>query len=380
VSPSAKPRPRPARLAALGRCAAAGLAAATWIALAGPALASAAPGPAAGPFGLIPAPTAAGLPRPYFRLFIAPGRAADETVVVSNEGTRTERLLITVSRGVTAANSGSAYESIQGPCAGSTCWVSDLPGSVTLAPGVRRAMGFRVAVPAGTRPGQYLTGITAESAVRPRAVKVGSNGHASAKAIIIDQVTVGVAVTVGRPALLRTAVVAGPVTGTWVGSTPRLSIAVRNAGQTFARATGAVTCRQGGRARSYRVIMETVLPAGRALLAVNAPGLATGAIPCTLRLRDGAGGLIRWSGAVTLPPRTITRTYHPAKGVYVSLPQSTIPPWGVALLVLGALILVSLLAVLTLRHRRPVPAAGSRHTGPRSRLPGLRPRRPREEG
>jgi hypothetical protein len=346
----------PALLAALAAAAAV---------LVGPTPASAMPDPGIGPFGLVPAAAASGQPRSYFSMTIAPGRSGRDVAVISNESAVTERLRVTLSRGVTATNSGSAYQGLAGRCAGAGCWVSGLPHTVTLAPGARRALPFRVTVPARTRPGQYLAGLTAQAAVRPKAVQVGRNRRASAKAIIIDQVTVGVAVTVGSLARLRTAVRIAPVTGGWVGSTPRLNIPVRNTGQTFAQATGRISCRVSGRSHSYRVIMETVLPGGRAVLPVNALGLASGRLPCTVRLRTAAGTLISWSGIVSLPSQVRTRTYHPAKGVYVSLPESTIPGWAIALLVLGGLILFTLLTLVILRRRQP--ARGTRAARGRAR-------------
>ena len=91
--------------------------------------------------------------------------------------------------------------------------------------------------------------------------------------------------------------------------------------------------------------MQTVLPGGSAVLPVNAPGLTSGPLPCTVRLRDSAR-LVAWSGTVSVPPRTATRTYHLDKDAYVALPEGTVPPWAVALLVIGALTLASLLALL----------------------------------
>lgn len=309
-----------------------------------------------GPFGLIPSPLPGGQPRSYFQFSVAPGRSAQDTAVISNESSKTERLRIIMSRGVTAANSGSAYESVTGRCDRSTCWASGLPRTVTLAPGARRALSFRVAVPRGTRPGQYLAGITAESALRRRAVRLGSHGHASARAIIIDQVTVGVAVTVGSLARLRTGVRISAVSAGWIGTMPRMSIPVRNTGQTFVRATGSLACSQNGRRHSYPVIMETVLPGGRAVLAVNARGLQAGSLPCSVRLRDTDGALFSWSGAVNLPNRKATRTLNTAKGVYVSLPEDSVPPWAIALMVIGALIFASLMILLLRRRRSPRPA------------------------
>jgi hypothetical protein len=331
--------------------------------------------PAPGPFGLIPTPTAAGQPRPYFQMTIAPGRSAVDTAIISNEGTRPQRLKVTVSKGVTAANSGSAFEGITGRCQGTGCWVKKLPGTVTLAPGARKIFAFQVTVPRWARPGQYLAGITAESAIRPRPVVVGKNGHSQARAIIIDEVTVGVAVTVGDLSRLHTALAIWPVSAGWIGSTPRLYIPVHNPGQTFVRAAGRISCTSKGRRHSYRVFMSTVLPRGGAVLPVNAPGLVSGPTPCEIRLNDGTGVPVTWSGVVNVPPRTITRTYHPAKGVYVSLPEQTVPPWAIALMVIGGLTLTSLLAVLIQSRRRltrPVPARRAIRHG-KARNPARRP-------
>ena len=216
----------------------------------------------------------------------------------------------------------------------------------------------------GTGPGQYLAGITAESAIKPKSVQVGKHGHASARAIIIDQVTVGVAVTVGSPGQLRTALAVSGVSGSWVGLTPRLSIGVRNNGQTFTRARGTAACQVNSQRHSYPVVMSTVLPGGSAVLAVNARGLGTGSLPCTVQLRAAGGTRVNWSGTVSFPKRVLTKTYHPAKGVYVPVPQNGTPTWAIVLLALGALILVALLVLLALavrrRHRQPSPAGGPR--------------------
>jgi hypothetical protein len=331
--------------------------------------------PVAGPFGLTPTPTRAGQPRPYFILTLAPGRSAWESAVIGNEGTRTERLRVTTSRGVTAANSGSAFEGTGRWCAGAGCWVSGLPATVTLAPGARKLLTFRVSVPRWTRPGQYLAGITAESAIRPRPVRVGWNGRASAQAIIIDQVTVGVAVTVGPLWRLRPGLAIWRVSAGWIGPTPRLYIPVRNTGRTFVRATGAISCRSGGRWHAYRVIMDTVLPGGNAVLPINAPGLSSGALPCAVRLDDGARTPVTWYGIVRLAAQVATTTYHPVKGVYVSLPESSVPPWAIALMVIGALIVAILLALLVQSRRRLArPAAGGPAARRRAaRRPAARP-------
>jgi hypothetical protein len=348
-----EPGRQPQRWRAIRRCRRAGWSLAIIAAVAGmtgPAAARAASVPGPEPFGLTPSPTTVGKPRPYFELTVPPGQSAWDTAIISNEGTMTERLKVSTSPGVTAANSGSAFTGFSGRCAGVGCWVTGLPSSVTLPPGARETLAFRVAVPAGTPPAQYLAGITAQPAIRPRAVPVGSNGAASAKAVIVDQVTVGVAITVGSFSQLRTTFVVSAVTAGSVGSTPRMYIHVHNSGQTFVRATGAVSCRVGGWRRSFRVVMETVLPGDGAVLPINAPGLGGGSVPCTVRLHDGTGRAVVWSGIVNVPTAKSTVTIRTGNGVYSALPDDPVPPWAIAVMVIGALGLVTLLTLLVLRR------------------------------
>jgi hypothetical protein len=299
-----------------------------------------------GTFGIVPSSTSAGRPRSYFNLAVQPGKTTRDTAVISNTGSRTQRLKITTSSGVTAANSGSAYQNAPGKCGGPRCWVTGLPAAVTLAPGERRARTFRVSVPAGVQPAQYLTGITAESSARSSAVAVGSNGQASAKTIIVRQVTVGVAVTVGVLAQMKRALEISPVSAGWVGHTPRLFISVHNLGQTFARAKGTVLCTVHGRPHSYRVIVETVLPGTTAVLPINAPGLSGESVPCKVRLREGTDPPAIWAGVVTLPSQSQRKIIHTGNGAYTTLPDNTLPLWAIVLMVLGAMILTTLLVLL----------------------------------
>jgi hypothetical protein len=273
--------------------------------------------------------------------------------IISNEGTKAARLEITLSYGVTALNSGSAFESPARRCAGASCWVTGLPRGVTLAGGARMALPFQVDVPAGTQPGQYLAGITAESAIHPSATQIATKGSASARVTIIDQVTVAVAISVGPMTQMRTAMRISAVSAGWVGSTPRLFIPVRNLGQTFVRAAGALSCREGGGAGSYRVIVETVLPGGGAVLPVNAPGLSSGNAACQVQLRGPAGATFAWAGTVGIPAQAHNKFVRTASGVYTSVSDDTVPPWAITLMVIGVLVLATLLMLLVQRRRYP---------------------------
>jgi hypothetical protein len=320
-----------------------------------PASASSALGP--GPFGLAPAPTATGQLRPYFNLTIGAGESASDVVIIRNDGTATERLRVGTSSGLTAANSGSAFGGFSPTCTGVGCWVTGLPATVTIAPGTGLAVGFRVTVPAGTPPAQYLAGITAVAAAPSRPVQVASRGHVSFRVVVVAQVTVGVAITVGSISRLRTNLAVPAVTAGSIGSLQRLYVHVRNTGQTFARASGTVSCRAGGQDRLFRVVVDTVLPGGEAVLPVNAPGLGGGTLPCTVRLHDDVGHAVDWSGTVGVTTPARVRTVHTGVGAYSTVPDNSVPAWAIALMVIGALILAALVSVLVVYRkagRRPV--------------------------
>lgn len=317
-----------------------------------PAQAAVVPG-ADGAFGLGPAPGAGGRAQPYFMLTLPAGGAATAVVLVTNYGGTTEKLKIGRAAGVTAVNGGSAFRGAFQPCSGPGCWLTRLPPVVTLPGGSEEALGFRVHVPAGTRPGQYLAGITGELATAPKPVRLGQRGPKATQAIIIRQVTVAVAVNVGSQAALTTRMQITRVVGSTIGgSLPRLTIMLANTGQTFARAAGSATCTGTGKQQAYRVFADTVLPGDQAAIAANAIGLPEGATAqCTVRLTYGRGQVASWNGPVTIPGGVRAHEVSVGPGDYAVLPDGGIPAWAIALMVLGALLLAGM-TVLMLRMRR----------------------------
>lgn len=318
-----------------------------------PALPAAAVGSGGnGTFGLTPMPDKDGHAAPYFSMTVDPGHSAVGSALISNLGQSTEKLKVSRSTGVTAGNGGSAFSRPFLSCAGAGCWVTGVPAAVTLPAGMGEKLLFTVSVPPRTAPGQYLAGLTAEPAVRPLPVQVGSNGRTREKAVVIEQVTVGVAVTVGALSELKTRLVIPGVSGTTIGSTVRLGIGLKNTGQTFAHAAGTASCIAAGKRHSFPVIASTILPREAAVIAVNAPGLPAGAtMPCSVRLRYGDGLTVTWAGLVTVPAPSRSRIIHTGPGAYSVVPASGIPPWAIALIIIGVLI-VAALAVLLLRTRR----------------------------
>jgi hypothetical protein len=306
-----------------------------------------------GAFGLAPAPGPQGQLTSYFQLAVAPGHAVTATVVVANLAQHAQTLALGHAIGVTAGNGGSAYITDSGGCSGPACWVTGLPSRLTLPAGGRELVAFLVRVPPGTPPGQYLSGIAATPAARSKPVNLGSNGSSSAQAVIVDAVTVGVAITVGDPSTLVSKLSIRGVQGVTEGPVARLNIRLYNTGRTFAKGTGQASCQVRGRRSSYPVHADTVLPADHALIAVNAPGLPEGAtVPCTIRIHYGRSQVVSWSGPIVIPGGQNLRVVRTGKGAYALLPQAGFPLWGIALIIICLLLLAAVIFLLY-RQLRP---------------------------
>jgi WxL interacting protein linking bacterial and host surfaces len=336
---------RAARLAAA--VAVAGLAA---VIPALPAMAVGVPGSEA--FSITPAPDSAGQAPSYFSMTLAAGGVASGIAIISNEGQTTDTLDIDPTVGVTAGNGGSAYADPTRRCSGPGCWVTGLPGAVTLPADTKEQLQFTVHVPAKTAPGQYLAGITVQAASKPLPVPLGSEGGRSLGAVIIRLATVGVAITVGRLSQLTTRLQIPSVSGVALETLSRLDILLDNTGQTFAHGTAKASCVVSGKSLRFTVLASTVLPGGHAVIPVNAGGLPRGTpIPCTVRLSYGHGLVDTWTGLVTVPALPRTRIVHTGPGVYAVIPAGGIPTWAFVLIGLSVLALAAVV-VLLLRLRR----------------------------
>jgi hypothetical protein len=185
-------------------------------------------------------------------------------------------------------------------------------------------------------------------------VQVGGKGRATARAVIIEQVTVGVLITVGSLSRLRWRLRIPDVSGAAVGQTARLNILQDNTGQRFTRASGTVSCTAAGQRHTYAVLATTVMPHDRAVISVNAPGLPKGpALPCAVRVRYGNGLTASWAGSVTVPAPSRARIIHTGPGAYSVVPSAGISPWMITLAVVAGLaVIAASVLLIQLRRRR----------------------------
>lgn len=321
------------------------------LALAGPAHAVSGGGEA--PFAVTPAPGPDGSVRSYFTLDGRAGETLREQIVISNLDKRAETLKLSASRGATAPNTGAAFVGAFERCGGTACWISGLPAELSLGVGESRTLGFEVHVPAGTADKQYLAGVTVRPAHAAAPVQVGSGKGATAQAVVINEVTVGVAVTVGTH--LHTELGIDDVTGGVTGATSLLNVKVSDPGQTFVHGTGAAVCTTAKGDLRFPVGVNTVLPGDSGTVQVTAAGLPAGDSECSVTISYCSGAKATWQGTVTVPTGRVVKRVQVAPGVYAAVPANHLPTWARILIVAGGAVIVALLltvVVLIARRRR----------------------------
>jgi hypothetical protein len=314
-------------------------------------------------FGAVPVSTAKSPSRAFFTFALQPNGSGRDRIVVSNSSSKPLTLALSVSLGTTAQGSGGAFITGRKRCSGAACWIHGLPDKVELGPHKQRVVPFTVRVPAGTLPRQYLAGITVQPTDIPEPTKVGGGRGLGANAIVIHQVNIGVAFTIGALTSMTTRLKIVKVAPVGVGSVARLLIDERNVGDTFLKATGEAICLAGKIRHAYPVSSDTVLPGNATTLAVNTPGLPSGAnLKCHVRLNYfSANGSVStpasWHGTVKIPRLVKPHVVQTGPGSYAEVPKARIPRWAIASMIGGGLIVLALVVVIVLLLRRRPPAA-----------------------
>jgi hypothetical protein len=293
--------------------------------------------------------------RGYFTYTLEPGGTATDRLVIANTTDRAERLKILISNGATAHNSGDAYMP-SSACRDLGCWIHGLPSTFTVAPKSHKTLRFTVSVPAGAARRQYLAGITIRPASTPAPARLSTQNGVGARVVIIRELTVPVAATVGNLQALRSRLV---VTGVRASTTTeQIIVTERNVGETFVHARGRAICVAGSRRFAYPLSSSTVLPGSTAQLAVNAPDLVRGTTyRCTATLDFGGAKAASWRGTVTIPKNGPPKVVQTGPHRYSTLPKQGVPRWAIALIAAGAAIVLGLLVVIVvLLRRRPATA------------------------
>jgi hypothetical protein len=286
----------------------------------------------------------------YFDYYLAAGGRISGALAVYGEDTKPITLDVYASNGVTSPNSGDAYVGDPShPCSATGCWITGLPGKITLSYRERRIVTFTVDIPADAADGQYLAGVTIQPASLPKLHQTGAPGGES---VLVHQVTIGVAVSVGTG--FTRELVIPDVTGTRIGNDPAVIVEERDTGRGFEHPVGAITIETPHYDYPFRVASGTVLPGGQAGLRVLAPGVTPGSYAASVYLRyDDGLKTAYWNGVVVIPgagaqPVTVT------PGEKLKVVQVSSTGWALWALigVLAALALAGIWWFLVGRRRR----------------------------
>jgi hypothetical protein len=325
----------------------------------------------AGALTLAPAATAAtngpvfglravGNPRlGYFVYHVAGGSSHPGAVIISNTGNRKGTVKLYPADGGTGQTTGTVYLTDKQPQR-TGAWIKLGASRLTLAPHAFRRVGFTVHVPAGTRAGQWVGGIVAETSAQ--ATTRRTKRKAAVQIHIRNQTIVAVQVDV--PGALKPSFDIGSVATGGQRGFQQVLVHLANTGNTLVKPTGTVTVLKSGSVfERLPFTMDTFLPQ----TAIDYPVLLKKAL---------APGDYEARISLTYPragtnPRTIASTksfsvsstevkqvftsaaptQQPSAGVVAASGSSR--PWPLIGGVLAALLLLLLLlGALLLRRRR----------------------------
>ena len=298
-----------------------------------------------------------GAPASYFQLTVAPGRLEQEALLIANPQPYSCRVILAAAYGKTATNSGDTYPPIpSGGCVRTSCWLSGLPGKVTVPARSRVVVPFDVRVPVGTPGGEYLAGVLVRPDIRP-ATAASRPGRPGVGAVIMTSVGVGVAVRVPGP--LRPAVTISSVTLNTDSGTPLIQIVEQNRGNTWEHPVGGVEIVGGAGARATRlgVSSSTVLAGDSATLTLPVGGTNHGTHAVRVVLwYAGKKSKAVWEGSLSFPVSKPPPGPHTTNQVVIT--TSRIPAWVIGIAVglgVGVLLLALVLGFLLRRRRRDEP-------------------------
>ena len=150
------------------------------------------------------APAAPGLfpvhpgPHGYFEYTLSPSAAVSGTVVVHDLTTAASRYLVYVAGATTSPTGGVAYGQPQANPHDTAAWVQLSATSVQVPAKSAVAVHFKVAVPAGTLPGDYVAALAAQTPT-PVASAPASSTKRGLRLLTTTRVVVAVVIHVPGP-------------------------------------------------------------------------------------------------------------------------------------------------------------------------------------
>ena len=297
----------------------------------------------------------------YFRLSLGPGAERSQSIVVRNPNATATPVDIAPVDATTAAGTGATY-GVPGSAVRSTGrWITLTERQVQLAPHAERTIGFTVAVPAGTAPGQYLAALSVSvpTAAPHAAAPTGARQAGFAMTLRAQRV---IAVEVDVPGPAAPALSVRGATATAQQDMFDLTLALANTGNAFAHGTGTVSV--PGTKWHHQFPIGTFV--SHTAIALNVPwsrALASGTYPVNVQLDYDGGRIANWSGSVVIDDalrRQVQQGVAGAAGFAPSTSSGT-SSLAVGLGVLAVLVVLAV-ALHLRRHRAELPSSAPEST------------------
>jgi hypothetical protein len=189
----------------------------------------------------------------YFSLSMQPDETGEFTVELGNFGTETVNARTYAADAYTLVNGGFGARLDGEPTSGTTHWLDYAATTLVLPPGKGVNRTFKVAVPADTKPGEYITSLVIQNA--------DVDSVKSSDSVSIKQVTrqvIAVAITIPGPR--EPGLQIGAATYRTVVGNSSIAIALKNSGNVLLKLSGEFVLRnaEGAEVSRYPVTMDSV--------------------------------------------------------------------------------------------------------------------------
>jgi hypothetical protein len=223
----------------------------------------------------------------FFAPEIAAGSSIELKAITANVGTVTQRLRIFPLNAFTAEGGGFAAGNYGDEPTDVTRWIELEEQVETIDPGAGIETTFTVAVPDGTKPGEYLAAVAAEQA-DPSEVEGTTEITQTLRYVVPVMITV--------PGPTTTDFSVGDVSIVRDGAVLLIQVPIVNAGDVRVRPEGTIELRdsEGALLATVPVAMESVYARDATTLTVGitAPSSATGPFQVHVDLKDQGSGFV----------------------------------------------------------------------------------------
>ncbi|MDQ3707391.1 MAG: DUF916 domain-containing protein [Chloroflexota bacterium] len=233
-----------------------------------------------------PAVTAKG----YFIYKVQSSASVTGSVLLKNPGTEAITVELAAVDAITAQTGGSAFETGDVKTRATGAWLKFAASSVTLAVGTQQVVDFSVNVPASTRPGQYLAGISAYAPNIP-ATAVVNQGGSKMDANVTVQTRYVIAVQVDVEGAWTPSMKIDSVALVQQPSGPFIGVRMKNDGDTLFKSSGTFVLADAGGKRILEqpIHLGTFVPGTEILYPVKWSGeLAQGTYKVEVAVDYGA--------------------------------------------------------------------------------------------